>query len=196
VAQLQTNKKNRICSGDCQTAKTTFFIPRMRGNDELSSNENLTMTPPASLVKLVGNWTGSNRLHVTWLTPPIHDSTATASFTVAAQGQFLSLAYTWADEGKPQDGLLIIGSGETPDRVKAVWVDSWHMGDKFMSLDGTTEDDGSISMRGAYAAPPGPDWGWRIVIAPGDATFNMTMYNITPEGEEAIAVEAAFDREK
>ncbi len=129
------------------------------------------MTAPASLVKLVGKWAGSNRLHVTWLTPPTHDSAAAASFTLAAQGQFISCSYTWADEGKPQDGLLLIGSGETPDSVKAIWIDSWHMGDKFMLLDGALERDGNVSMHGTYAAPPGPDWGWRIVIGTGQCNL-------------------------
>jgi hypothetical protein len=42
-------------------------------------------------------------------------------------------------------------------------------------------------------APPGPDWGWRIVLSPGD-TFRMTMYNIWPEAKEELAVEATYER--
>jgi hypothetical protein len=152
------------------------------------------MTSLATLIRLIGQWAGSNRLHVVWLTPPVQDSDTTASVSLAAQGQFLAISYTWAYEGKPQDGLLLIGSGEAANSVKAVWIDSWHMSDKFMLLEGTVEPSGSISMRGAYAAPPGPDWGWRIVIEPGDAAFRMTMHNISPEGEEIPAVEATFAR--
>lgn len=152
------------------------------------------MPAPTTLTKLIGDWAGSNRLHAIWRTPPIHDSDTTASVSLAAQGQFLAISYTWADEGKPQDGVLLIGSGDSPNSVKAVWIDSWHMSDKFMLLEGAVESNGSASMRGAYAALLGPDWAWRIAIEPGDAAFRMIMHNVTPEGEEALAVEAAFTR--
>ena len=36
--------------------------------------------------------------------------------------------------------------------------------------------------------PPRPDWGWRIEIHPAVADgFQLRMYNITPDGEEALA---------
>jgi len=45
--------------------------------------------------------------------------------------------------------------------------------------------------RGSYAAPPGPDWGWRTVIEiPDDDSFRMVMYNVSPEGKEELAVNA------
>ena len=50
-------------------------------------------------------------------------------------------------------------------------------------------------MRGSYAAPPGPDWGWRIAIRPGDGSaLAIVMHNVTPGGEEAVAVEATYKR--
>ena len=55
--------------------------------------------------------------------------------------------------------------------------------------------EGSVSIQGSYAAPPGPDWGWRILIEPRQAdSFWMVMYNISPEGREALAVEATYAR--
>ena len=49
---------------------------------------------------------------------------------------------------------------------------------------------GSVDVSGSYAAPPGPDWGWRTTLGPGpDETLRMVMYNVTPDGEEYLAVE-------
>ena len=61
---------------------------------------------------------------------------------------------------------------------------------------GTPEMDGSISVRGTYAAPPGPDWGWRIVLGPHDgAALHLQMYNISPDGTEEVAVHAEYTRQ-
>ena len=64
-----------------------------------------------------------------------------------------------------------------------------------MALRGTAETDGSITVHGTYAAPPGPDWGWRIDLLPGNGSaLRMVMYNITPDGQEVVAVEADYTR--
>ncbi len=70
-----------------------------------------------------------------------------------------------------------------------------------MLCEGDIQPDGAARVKGSYAAPPGPDWGWRITIkppinAPGSGeSFRMTMHNITPDGEEMLAVEAAYTRQ-
>lgn len=120
---------------------------------------------------------------------------AAATVAFAAQGQFLTLHYTWADEGRPQDGLLVLGYEAGQTALKAYWIDSWHMSDKFMFCTGPLEAAGVVSVSGAYAAQPGPDWGWRIVVEPqANDSWRMVMYNITPEGQEVLAVEAHFTR--
>lgn len=79
------------------------------------------------------------------------------------------------------------------DSVTAVWVDSWHVGDKFMICRGVTEGDGAISVRGSYGVSSGPDWGWRTVVGRGDdGSFRMVMYNVSPDGKEELAVEAIY----
>ena len=55
--------------------------------------------------------------------------------------------------------------------------------------------DGSAEFSGFYAAPPGPDWGWRIVIrsvSPNELT--IVMHNISPEGQEDLAVQIDYAR--
>jgi len=152
------------------------------------------MSVPSALRDLAGEWAGENRL---WLCTeePARHSQATASVALAAQGRFATIRYTWAEEGQPQDGLLLLGMDPRRETWEAAWIDSWHMGDKIMLCRGAADAGGAISVRGAYAAPPGPDWGWRIEIhAEAADRFEMIMYNISPEGEEALAVEARYTR--
>ena len=144
------------------------------------------------LLALAGNWQGCNRL---WLDPdePAQESEGTAVLQPVAQNKFITLHYTWADEGQPQAGVLLLGQDGA--QVNASWVDSWHMQDKIMQLTGTTKPDGSAVVDGSYAAPPGPDWGWRITIQPlENDQFKLIMHNVTPDGAAMLAVEAVFSR--
>ncbi|UCF18623.1 MAG: DUF1579 family protein [Gemmatimonadota bacterium] len=69
------------------------------------------------------------------------------------------------------------------------------MGERVMACAGTADADGAIDVRGAYAAPPGPDWGWRIELRPGaDRTLNLVMHNIHPDGGAMLAVETEYRR--
>ena len=146
------------------------------------------------LLAFTGNWQGKNSL---WLSPdePVRESTTTLSLNPTINGKFIQVKYTWADEGKPQEGMLLIGYENERQLATAVWVDSWHMGEKYMFCQGVIHENGSVDVRGQYQAPTGPDWGWRIVIEPeSENTLNLIMYNTTPKGEEALAVEAKYSR--
>ncbi|MAU00465.1 MAG: hypothetical protein CL608_25260 [Anaerolineaceae bacterium] len=152
------------------------------------------MAIPTSLADLTGRWQGANRL---WLDPneAARESVATAVCQQVAQGKFFELHYTWADEGQPQAGVLLLGQSQ--EKLTAAWVDSWHMQDTMMHCTGKAQTDDAVSVIGYYAAPPDPDWGWRIALQPDSANqFRLIMYNITPDGEEMLAVEAVFSREK
>lgn len=82
-------------------------------------------------------------------------------------------------------------------RCDAVWVDSFHNSHRMMPCTGAVAGTASVSVRGRYAAPPGPDWGWRTeLVHADDATFVMRMFNITPDGQEALAVEATYRRSR
>jgi len=152
------------------------------------------MSVPQNLKPLAGKWSAENRL---WLDPgsPAAVSTASADVSYTGQGKFFKLHYTWAYEGEPQEGLLLVS--QQPDKViKATWLDSWHNQDAFMACAGHLTAAGGITVLGSYPAPPGPDWGWRLTIEPGlDDRFALVMHNITPGGEEFLAVEAVFNRE-
>ena len=153
------------------------------------------MAIPNVLQSLVGNWHGSNRL---WLSPeePVWESETSATVSLEALGKFLVVNYTWAVNGEPQEGLLLLGQESQDKPVKAVWVDSWHMGEVMMLCDGEVSPDGTVWVKGNYAAPHGPDWGWKITLEARAAyTFRLVMDNITPEGKEMLAVEAVYTRQ-
>src|SRR5690349_1135425 len=110
------------------------------------------MALPSNFAHLVGHWKAIHRL---WLSPdePMRESAATATVTLSAQGRFLTIAYTWADDG-PQDGVLLIGNEPKSNLVTAAWIDSWHNGDRLMLCHGNLGADDILSVKGSYSAPP------------------------------------------
>jgi hypothetical protein len=107
-------------------------------------------------------------------------------------GRFVRLEYTWSYQGTAQAGSLLVGREREPDVIAAIWIDSWHMSDKLMVCRGTVDAGGRLSVRGPYEAPPGPDWGWRIDVVPAPDRLAVVMWNVTPDGDEAVAVEASY----
>jgi Protein of unknown function (DUF1579) len=145
--------------------------------------------------ELIGNWTGTNLLRLNWLTPPNHLSPTSLTVAPVAKGKFLSFTYDWSHENVAQEGLLVLGHDREDGVVTAAWIDSWHMTSKILTCMGSIDRHGAIDVRGSYAAPPGPDWGWRIVISvQSGGQLQITMYNCSPEGVEELAVQANYER--
>ena len=143
------------------------------------------------LLACAGNWQGTNRLQDPHSNSP-EETPSTATVTPVLGGRFVRLDYTWTYHGEPQEGSLLIGYERKINVVTAYWIDSWHMSDKVMECRGAAVD-GEILLLGSYAAPPGPDWGWRITIATREADrFNITMHNVEPGGHESLAVESQY----
>jgi hypothetical protein len=153
------------------------------------------MTPPLEILRrLSGNWTGISKL---WLSPaePARESPSDALVTVVGGGRFVRLDYTWSFDGKAQEGSLLFGFETKQALLTAVWLDTWHNGERIMPCEGSGEEDGCCVVRGFYPAPTGPDWGWWIRVVPGDARrFSLIMENVTPAGERQLAVESAYER--
>lgn len=152
-------------------------------------------------LELTGRYNGTNQLILCPTDPP-RMSPATATVTPVSRGKVVRLDYTWDDDG-PQEGTLLVGAQDGRDGVLAVWTDSWHMGQKLMVCSGEI-DATSLRVLGTYTAagagaPPGPDWGWRIVITRSEAgSFVLQMFNIAPgdngraDGEGDLAVDTHF----
>jgi hypothetical protein len=148
-----------------------------------------------TLIDFAGSWRGVNRLNdpntSQWV-----ESESTAVVTPVLSGRFVRIDYTWLYEGKTQEGSLLLGYDSNAHQNTAHWIDSWHMGELMMALQGSKESTGDIDVRGAYSAPPSPDWGWRIRIKIDNSTqLSILMFNISPEGQEYPAVEINYDRD-
>src|SRR5829696_1908270 len=108
------------------------------------------MSVPEILEKLVGKWRGINRLHTTWIPEnPVRESVSTVVVGLTARGRFLKIEYDWTFDEAVQEGLILIGDEKDTDSIKAFWIDSWHLSDKFMVSEGRLET-GAISLKGFY----------------------------------------------
>jgi hypothetical protein len=151
------------------------------------------MTAFTTLQSLTGTWQGTYSLQDPFSNLAV-ESASTARVTSILGGRFVRLDYTWEYETQPQEGSILFGYEGDSDKITAHWIDSWHMGDKVMVCRESDHDRTLISVLGGYAAPPGPDWGWRTTIEPTETPngFRMTMYNITPDGQEELAIGVTY----
>jgi len=145
-----------------------------------------------TLAAAAGTWQGTNRLHNPE-TGQHDDSPSTLTVTPVLDGRFVRLDYTWLFQGAPQSGVMLVGHENEANIDTAYWIDSWHNGDKGMLCRGPATDDDSATLKGSFAAPPGPDWGWDIVLTPVPGqSFTIVMHVYSPEGEQGPAVEASY----
>jgi Protein of unknown function (DUF1579) len=150
------------------------------------------VNPVESLAACAGSWRGANTLQDPNTGKP-EESPSTVTVTPVLDGRFVRLDFTWAYQGKPQEGSLLVGFDPKSGEVSGHWIDSWHMGRAVLACKGTAAE-GTIAVRGSYAAPPGPDWGWRIEITPGSEALRITHTNIDADGTEDLAVEGIYSR--
>jgi hypothetical protein len=145
------------------------------------------------LLALQGDWQATYQLRGD---PSLEaDSASTATVASMLDGRCLRIDYTWSDKGKPQTGLLLVGREHGSDGATAVWLDTWHNQDRMMVSKGSITADGGIDVMGSWpTGDDGPDWGWRTVLSIQPAGWTMTMYVVTPDGEEALGVNAAYTR--
>ena len=136
------------------------------------------MTIVETLGPLLGGWSGTNRLRLL-PTDDFQQSAATATVSVTAR-QFVTVAYTWSDGDKPQDGLMLIGENGL------VWADSWHTPEAWMEFSREPDDGGVVSFSGVYEK----EWGWLIHLEP--AAAKITMQNVPPGQSPYEVVEIAL----
>jgi hypothetical protein len=145
------------------------------------------------LAACAGQWQGTSTLEVPHA-GVADESASTLAVTPMIGGRFVRIDYTWSYDGKPQEGALIVGFQRKAGVVTAHWMDSFHNGENVMVCTGTPSDDGILSVRGSYAAPTGPDWGWRIDVTPGAEMLRIVHHNVWPEGKEELAVDSRYTR--
>ena len=145
------------------------------------------------LAACAGEWRGTSTLQYP-MNSIADESPSTATVTPVIGGRFVRVDYTWAYQGAPHEGSLLIGYEKKADLATACWLDGFHNSDRVMVCTGGIAELGGVSVRGSYAAPPGPDWGWRIDVVPDGDTLRIIHHNVWPEGKEELAVESVYTR--
>jgi hypothetical protein len=142
------------------------------------------------LTAMVGEWEGTYRV---WMEPGVLHSESPSRAVVypVLHGRYVVQDYEWADQGALQQGTMLLGC-DTDAAWHMAWVDTWHTGSSIMLSNG--QDGSTAVVLGSYGGN-GEQWGWRTAWAmPDPDHLVVTAWNITPQGQEAKATEATYER--
>lgn len=148
------------------------------------------------LAQMAGQWEGMTQVWFDPSQPPASETTQRGSIRPILGGRFLLHEYRTSIGDDAHEGVAIYGVHLDADAFESAWVDSFHTGTNVMFSSAAASQAPRFSALGSYGdGPQGPPWGWRTEIEQPDAdTLVITMFNITPQGEEARAVETRYRR--
>ena len=134
-----------------------------------------------------GDWRGEYHL---WLMPgsPKQSSPSTAQVKAG------EMSYDWAQDKTAHKGKFRFGGSGR--KAQFDWQDTFHTPGAGMKGEGALSEDGTkLVFMTSYGAANAPSWGWRTELTLSAAgTLTMEAYNITPQGQEALAVRCEYAR--
>jgi len=146
--------------------------------------------PHAQLARALGRWRGTARL---WFEPGIlaAEDSVTGEISSVGAGRWVRHAYATRIDGTEHTGSALLGFHLDEHAWQVAWVDTFHTGSAIMLSEGPLADDpgAPISVLGSYGDGDGGRWGWRTTFEIADDGVLVRHFNITPQGEEALAVE-------
>lgn len=148
--------------------------------------------------RLEGGWEGVAR---TWFDPNVlnDESPVQANMRLILGGRFLMIGYAGSMQGRPLEGLMIVGKQLSTDKFQCVWIDSFHTGTDMMFSESKRNAD-ALSVLGTYvyATPETEEiWGWRTRIElVHEDEVHITAFNVAPDGTESRATETILKRSK
>ncbi len=141
---------------------------------------------------LTGSWSGRARL---WFEADVLacDDGVEGETVAVGGGRWLRHDYTTRIEDKEHRGSALIGRGPA-GAWQVAWVDTFHTAGTGIMLSEGPASDNEVMVLGSYPAGEGPPWGWRTVYEPAGDALVVRHHNISPDGEETLAVQ--FDLER
>jgi len=158
--------------------------------------ESTQMAVPKSIHEAKGLWKGKSLLNLPFLPPgkQVSESLSSLHIDTDEHNTFATITYNWQQEGKRQEGTVLLAGSAHGKTVELGWVDSWHQNTAVMYLSGEFADDGLVKTKGSY--PAGKEvWGWTIAFHHDGNELTMEMENVTPGGEAVWAVKATYTKD-